>query len=294
LNRFLDKDSHIGLIAPAGHVTPEDISMGVQLLTDAGFKVTSGNNLFGKNRYFSGTIRERIQDINSFLDNPDIEAIYAVRGGSGTSQLLDYLNFAKWKKTGKLFIGFSDVTAMMWPLWQQADIRSFSGMTLTSQLNPENLYVDDFFNMIRGNKHTVSAADLNNADLQLKSGGVSRGILLGGTLTIINSLLGTPYLKKSQRDVILFLEDTNEKLYHIERSMVQLKQAGFLNSVRGIIFGQFLYRNKQQNIWPAVKEHLPENIPVVLNFPYGHFSQSYPLPFGVSVQFNANPFSLEW
>ena len=284
----------MGLIAPAGHVTPENISMAIQLLTDAGFKVTAGKNLFGKNRYFSGTVQERIQDINRFLDDPDIDAIYAVRGGSGTSQLLDYLDFGKWKKTKKLFIGFSDVTAMMWPLWQRAGIRSFSGMTLTSQLSPENLYVDDFFSMIRGNKHIVSAEDIKDSGLLTKSEGSSSGVMLGGTLTIINSLLGTPFLKKIQQDIILFLEDTNEKLYHIERSMVQLKQAGLLRSVRGIIFGQFLYNNKQQNIWPAVQEHLPENIPVVLNFPYGHFPQSYPLPFGVPVQFNANPFRLEW
>jgi muramoyltetrapeptide carboxypeptidase len=292
--QFLKAKDTIGLVAPAGIVKPPQIENGIKLLNDSGFKVELGQHLFGKFRYFSGSIDQRLSDIHAFLEKPNISAIYAVRGGSGSSQLLPYLDFDKWHQTKKCLIGFSDITALHWPLWQMSKIISFSGMTFTLQLKRSNPYLKNFFLQLQGKKRNISEDDIGNTKLIFKNKSEVKGILLGGTLSIINSLLGTPYLKPIEQDFILYLEDVNEKLYSIERMIVQLKLAGMFTNLKAIIFGGFQKTNKLINVWPAVKNHLPPDIPKILNFPYGHYIQSYSLPFGVEARLKFDPFSLEW
>jgi muramoyltetrapeptide carboxypeptidase len=281
-------------VAPAGNVKPAEIEEGIELLKGAGFRVKLGEHLFGKFRYFSGTVEQRVSDIHSFLSDLDIAAIYAVRGGSGSSQLLPHLNFEKWQQIKKILVGFSDITALQWPLWQISQTRSFSGMTFTMQLNQFNPYLRDFFNQIRGIKRHISTEDIRETELVYKNKSEVTGILVGGTLSIICSILGTPYFKPINRDIILYLEDLNEELYRIERMIVQLKLAGIFKRVKGLIFGDFMHNNKSLNVWPAVKDHIPLNIPIILNFPYGHTPHSYPLPFGIKTNLKFDPFLLEW
>jgi muramoyltetrapeptide carboxypeptidase len=194
----------------------------------------------------------------------------------------------------KILVGFSDITALQWPLWQISQTRSFSGMTFTMQLNQFNPYLRDFFNQIRGIKRHISTEDIRETELVYKNKSEVTGILVGGTLSIICSILGTPYFKPINRDIILYLEDLNEELYRIERMIVQLKLAGIFKRVKGLIFGDFMHNNKSLNVWPAVKDHIPLNIPIILNFPYGHAPHSYPLPFGIKTNLKFDPFLLEW
>ena len=291
---FLQAGSLIGLVAPAGITKPVEIENGIELLKSAGYRVKLGKHLFGKFRYFSGTIKQRVSDIHTFLNEPDIKAIYAVRGGSGSSQLLPYLNFDKWQQIRKILVGFSDITALQWPLWQKSQTCSFSGMALTTQLNQFNPYLRDFFSQIQGIKRNISAQDLKEIKLVYKNKCEVTGILVGGTLSIICSLLGTSYFKQINRDIILYLEDLNEELYRIERMIVHLKLAGIFERVKGLILGNFIDNNKSLNVWPAIKNHIPPNIPVILNFPYGHTSNSYSLPFGVEAHLKFDPLLLEW
>ena len=292
--QFLKAESTIGLVAPAGFIKPAQIENGINLLNGAGFKVELGQHLFGKFRYFSGSINQRLSDIHSFLEDPNISAIFAVRGGSGSSQLLPYLNFDKWRLTKKCLIGFSDITALQWPVWQMSKAISFSGMTFTLQLKRSNPYLKNFFHQITGIKRNITAEDIGNTKIIFKNKSEVKGILLGGTLSIINSLLGTPYLKPIKQDFILYLEDLNEKLYSIERMIVQLKLAGMFKNLKAIIFGGFQYKNTPLKIWPAVKTHLPSDMPTIINFPYGHFIESYALPLGVEARLKSDPFLLEW
>jgi muramoyltetrapeptide carboxypeptidase len=291
---FLKRGDGIGLIAPAGHVSHQDIRMGTSILEKEGFRVRPAPHLYGKYRYFSGTLSQRTSDIHHFLDEPDIQALYAVRGGSGSSQLLPYLNYEKWKKSGKPLIGFSDISALQWAIWYRAGIVSFSGMTLTFQLQKSNPYLKLFFRQILQQRKSITLHDLKKNSPIVERSGKTKGILLGGTLSIIVSLLGTPFFPGLNQDIILFLEEVNEQIYRIERAIVQLEQAGFFNRVKAVILGRFIYEDEPLEIWPSLKSHFPPNIPVILNFPYGHFPDACALPQGVPAILETDPFRIVW
>ncbi|RQW00734.1 MAG: LD-carboxypeptidase, partial [Calditrichaeota bacterium] len=229
----------IGLIAPAGHILQKEIQPGIELLEAQGYLVKRADNLFGKHRYFSGTITQRVSDIHDFLDDPDIKVLYAVRGGSGSSQLLPHLDYAKWRISGKPLIGFSDISALQWAIWHNSAIKSVSGMALTFQLRTSNPYISLFLRQLRGTRKSITARDLQKEKLVVAREGEARGILLGGTLSIIVSLLGTPYFPENDENIILFIEEVNEPLYRMERAIVQLKLSGFVDRVRGLILGRF-------------------------------------------------------
>ncbi|MEJ2636184.1 MAG: LD-carboxypeptidase [Calditrichia bacterium] len=283
----------IGLVAPAGPVNQSNIEAGVRVLQQYGFEVLFSNHLFQKYRYFSGTIRDRIEDIHSFLHNPEVKGIYAVRGGMGSSQLLPEIDFQLWSAQRKLLIGFSDITALQWALWAKVGLPSISGMTLTSQLRLSNPHISLFFDMLSGNRKSIAADDFLDDPLSAARTGETEGLLIGGTLALINSLLGTPYFPELP-PFILFLEDINEPLYRLERLLMQLKLAGVLDRVKGLILGHFKDKNEPLEVWSDLAYLFPADLPVVTGFPYGHFENSCPLPVGVSAKMNAQPFRLEW
>jgi len=289
----LQPGSGIGLVAPAGPIEEEKILPGIRLLEEAGFKIKFAPHLFGKFRFFSGTMEQRLKDIHNFLIDPEIEALYAVRGGVGSSQLLPGLDFSLWKKQRKLLIGFSDITALQWALWQKTGLPSLSGMTLTSQLRAENPFAGLFFEILRGERLFYTENDLPPDDFTVLREGRAQGVLIGGTLSIINSLLGTPYFPRLS-NIILFLEDINEPVYRIERMLVQLKLAGVLNQVVGLILGRFKSDNRFLDFWQEVEYLFPPSVPVVGNYPYGHFVRSCVLPSGVQAELQTSPFLLKW
>lgn len=283
----------IGLISPAGHIKKSDIQTGIDLLEKQGFKLKFGKNLFNKYRYFSGRVQDRLDDIHTFLKDPDVQALFAVRGGMGSTQLLEYLDFELWKKHQKLLIGFSDITALQWSIWSKSQISSFSGMALTLQLKPDNPYYQMFFKQIQGKKNSYMLSDFSTEKIIVANEGTAEGVILGGTLSMIINLLGTPFFPKLEK-MILYLEDINEPLYKLERALIQLKNAGVLSIVEGLILGKFKNNNHTLKVWKPLKYLFPENIPVVFNFPYGHLQNSCALPQGTMAKLETNPFKLEW
>jgi len=294
MSSFLKPGDGIGLIAPAGYIDQEEIQPAVEILRAEGFRVKLSPHLFGRHRYFSGTISERIKDIRRFLNDSRVKALYAVRGGSGSGQLLPYIEYKKWKKSGKMLIGFSDITALQWALWYKSDIFSFSGMTLTFQLRESNPFLSLFLKHLQNQRKSITHYDLRKENIIIARGGEARGYLVGGTLSIITSLLGTPYFPRLNRDIILFIEEVNEPLYRIERSIVQMKLAGIFQRVKGIIFGRFKLEDHFVDIWSGIRFHFPENIPIILNFPYGHFPEACALPVGLVAELQTEPFKLSW
>ena len=290
----LNPGDGIGLVAPAGYVDRDAIRKGMDVLLAWGFRLKTADHLFGKYRHFSGKLQHRTDDIHLMLRDESIRAIYAVRGGSGSSQLLPYLNFDLWKESQKLFIGFSDITALQWALWHKTGLPSWSGMTLTSQLHKKNPHSDLFLNQISARANSISAKNLHSGDFVIAKAGSAEGILLGGNLSIIISLLGTPYFPIINQDIIFYIEEINEPLYRIERAIVQLGQADFFKNVKGLVLGKFKVKNRYLGIWSAVKAFIPDDIPIVVNFPYGHFRKSCALPLGVKSTLSTNPLKIEW
>jgi muramoyltetrapeptide carboxypeptidase len=283
----------IGIFAPAGCISKNKIETGLRVLRSRGFLLKKSPHLYGKNRYYSGSIDERVSDIHLLLDDPQVSILYAVRGGVGCSQLLPFIDYLKWKNTKKLLIGFSDVTALQMALFSTTGLPSLSGMTLTSQLYMHNPHLELFFNILSGNQNTINLNDLVTDVMDIHQEGEASGLLIGGTLSIINSLLGTPFFP-DLGSIILFIEDVNEPLYRIERNFVQLKLAGVLEKVSGLILGIFKQNQHKLEVWPTIKYLFPSKIPVVSGFPYGHEKDISPLPLGIHVEFQAQPFKIKW
>ena len=282
----------IGLIAPAGAINKETISPAIEICKQQGFKVVESETLYSLHRHYSGTIQERADDINNFLARDDIDIIYAARGGSGSPMILDLINWQLWKKKQKQLIGFSDITALQLALLKKTGLPSLSGMGMTTHITKKNIYQDLSFEILNG-KNQITLNDIPNAEIKIEKPGTFSGILLGGCLTMITTLIGTEYFPTNE-NIILVIEDVNEPTYAIERNLFHLKQIGFLDKVKGLILGKFTHNDNEIDIWQE-SGYLFENLEVAIsNFPYGHIENSVAVPTGINAKITTDPFKLSW
>lgn len=283
----------IGFISPAGPVTPEQVQPGLDFLQRRGFERRIAPNAFADHGMVSAPAEQRLQDWMDLLRDPRVKALWAFRGGYGTIQLLNRLDYAFLKKHPRLLVGFSDLTALQWAILQKTGLPSLSGLTVTSQLSEANPFVEAGLEILAGRRTRFTAADFPPGEVQIYREGSAAGLLVGGTLTMIGALCGTPFFLR-KKPLILFLEDVNEPLYRIDRYFQQLNLAGFWQRVSGIILGKFLYRDEPLDALPLLLPLLPPGVPVVYNFPYGHFPRCCPLPVGVNARLSAAPLELVW
>lgn len=283
----------IGLVSPAGPVKKEQIQKGLEILAKFKIDYEFGKHAFLDKKIVSASVKDRIEDINYFLQREEIKAIWALRGGYGSIQLLKIIDYSLLKKHPKLFVGFSDLTALQWGIFKKAGIPSLSGFVLTLQLCQENPFVLLGMEILSGKRNKILGKDLRGNKIQIISPGKAEGIFLGGTLSMICSLCGTPYFI-DQDGLILFIEDVNEPLYRIDRYLQQLALINFWSKVKGVILGQFLNEGKPLDVVSLLKPFLSTTIPIISNFPYGHQTKSIPLIQGVIVKMDTKPFSLKW
>lgn len=283
----------IGLVSPAGPVKKGQIQKGLEILTNFKIDYEFGKHAFSDKKLVSASAKDRIEDINHFLQREEIKAIWALRGGYGSMQLLKKIDYSLLRRYPKLFVGFSDLTALQWGIFKKVGIPSLSGFALTLQLCHENPFILLGMEILSGRRNKISGKDLRGNKIKIISPGKAEGIFLGGTLSMISSLCGTPYFIE-QDGLILFIEDVNEPLYRIDRYLQQLALINFWSKVKGIILGQFLYEGKSLDVVSLLKSFISTSIPIISNFPYGHQTKSIPLIQGVIVQMDTKPFSLTW
>ena len=279
----------MGIVAPAGPVKAEQIQSALQLLEQNGLQPVLAPHLFDHAGIVASTVENRLADLHAFYADEQIAAIWAARGGYGTIQLLDRLDYSLIQKTAKPIIGFSDITALQWAVWVQTGVPAFSGLALTLQATPENPYFVAGLETLRGTRRQI--ADVPG--IEIVRDGTATGILLSGTLALITSLVGTPFIPTNQH-IILCIEDVDEPIYRIDRMLHQLKLSGFLTQVRALLLGQFLWKNRALTIVQMVKEMFPEDIPIVANLPYGHITNSLLMPVGMPAFIQTTPFRLQW
>jgi muramoyltetrapeptide carboxypeptidase len=289
----LNPGDKIGLVSPAGVVEPGQVENGLKYLEQHGFFYKFGKYVFSDNKLTSAPVKQRIADVVHFLKNPEIKVIWSLRGGYGSIQLLNKLDYALFQKYPKLIIGFSDITALQWGIFQKTGLPALSGLPLTLQVSNENPYMQAGFEILSGSRTGLSEADLAPEKILVARDGNASGTLIGGTLSMICTLCGTPYWLK-KRGLILYIEDVNEPLYRVDRYFRQLSLMNFWERVNGIILGKFLYRDENMDVLPLLLPLLPSSIPVVSNFPYGHLVQCCPLPVGVAAKLQTAPFKLRW
>lgn len=275
----LRRGDWIGVVSPGAAVDELNLSAGVRVLEAAGFRVRVGTSARKKHGYLAGTDAERVADLNAMLRDPEIRAIVAARGGYGCGRLLPAIDLVAAAADPKIFVGHSDITFLLSFLQEKAGWVVFHGPMAASLAHLPEAAVH-LMGVLRGERLVW-----NHAAQSIIQGGIAEGILSGGCMSILVSMLGTPWAP-STRDRLLFLEEVNEKPYRIDRMLTQLRQAGLLDGVAGVIFGEMAGCAAGPNERVTVRDVIAEAFasapyPVALGLPSGHGSGLLTLPFGV-------------
>jgi muramoyltetrapeptide carboxypeptidase len=285
--QFLKAGDTVALVCTARKFFPDDAKPAIDLLESWGLKVKLGNTIGLNNCQLGGTDNERAADFQAQLDDENVKAIWCARGGYGTVRIIDSINFSKFKKHPKWIMGFSDVTVLHSQLNIERVASLHSIMPFTVPKAPEEVK-ETLRKALFG--ETISYA-IPSKSYDVK--GIASGELVGGNISILYSLLGS----KSAIDTknkILFIEDLDEYLYHIDRMMYNLKRNGYLENVKGIIVGSMtdMHDNEipfGQNEVQIITEIAKENrIPIAFQFPAGHQSDNRTLILGQQVTFEVN------
>jgi muramoyltetrapeptide carboxypeptidase len=272
----------IGVVCPAGYMPLEKTDQAVKTLQEWGFRVRLGRTVGHQHHYFSGTDAERKDDLQAMLDDPEIKAILCGRGGYGTGRIIDQLDFSVFLQQPKWIIGFSDITILHAHLLAKYNIASLHA-PMANAFNDggsEGPYVLSLRDMLTGkdSMYVVGGHPFNRP-------GKATGTLVGGNLALVAHLIGTPSEVDTQ-GAILFLEDVGEYIYNIDRMMYQLKRAGKLEGLTGLIFGGFTDTKDTaipfgQTIEEVLQEHVKEyDFPVCFHFPVSHDTPNYALISG--------------
>ena len=287
---FLKKGDLVGILSPAGIVKPSNIDPAIQLISDWGLRIVKGNHLYKQHNFFAGTDEQRLEDFQTMLDNPEIRAIFCSRGGYGIIKLIDKLNFGNFLQSPKWIIGYSDITIFHIIINQQLKCKSLHGLMPNNfrYLEPDNISLTSLKNLLFGEsmEYSVEYDKLN------KSGRAS-GELIGGNLSIIYSLQGTNY-ELDTTNKILFIEDTNEDIYHIDRMMMNLKLSGKLKSMNGLMVGGMSkIKDTQPGYGKTANEVVLEMVneydyPVIFGFQAGHMYPNLALYMGHQIEMHVH------
>jgi muramoyltetrapeptide carboxypeptidase len=277
----------IGVIASASFAQPERVDRGLEALRALGFAPRLGQHALRRGPlFFAGTAQERLSDLNAAFLDKNTSAVMCLRGGYGSNYLLDGLDLELIRKHPKPFFAYSDLTGVQLRLLDQLGLPAFHGPMVAADFSIENgVHLASFQAALAGEPYSVGAAEGMRA---LKPGTAS-GTLYGGCLSILVSLLGTPYEPETEGK-LLFLEDTGAKPYQIDRMLWQLHQAGKLEGMRGIVFGEML-----DCVSPGAPPELLEEAilhaledfdgPIAIGLRSGHVSrENVTLTFGVEAE----------
>lgn len=280
----------VGVLAPSSPVRREFVERGVAELTRLGFRTKLSPHLYARGRYTAGGAQERLDDLVALWSDPEVDAVFCARGGYGSMELLASLEPAMFRKRPKVFLGASDVTAVHGFLGARAGVVAFHGPMVAQRIARRGYDTGSLLRMIQSPE---PAGLVSAPGMETLHRGTGEGRLWGGCLSIVVSLVGTPFLPPFA-DAILFLEDTLVKPYQIDRMLMQLKLAGCLDSVRGLVFGQMANCEQHPDQGYTLQEMLRDwtahlGVPVLFGFPSGHTtSDAMTLPLGVRARLDAD------
>jgi len=279
----LPPGSLIGVIAPAGPMDAERLARVPALYEAFGYRSRLYPCCDPREGYLAGPDAARLADLHAALADRDVAAIHAVRGGYGCMRILDGVDPALLRAHPKLLIGYSDLTALH-ALWAREGLPSLhapmSDMLLPGREADQQALFTTLQNGLRAGD--VLAPELDPGGLRVP--GQARGRLIGGNLSLVAALQGTPWAWKAE-GAILFLEDINEELYRVDRLLTQLRLGGVFDAVAGFVLGSFTEATSPQAL---LREMLmPLGKPVLGGWPTGHGTPNRPLPMGVQVALDA-------
>jgi muramoyltetrapeptide carboxypeptidase len=285
------KGAGVSVIAPAASVKLERAEQGMRRLRTLGYLPSLGHNAFQKGPlYFAGTRAQRMEDLHEAFADPNTSAVACLRGGYGSNYLLDGLDLDLIRRHPKPFFGYSDLTGIQLRLLDQLGLPAFHGPMVAADFSNENgVHLPSFQSALSGQPYSVGLAEGLRILKHGRAQDTARGILYGGCLSILTSLLGTPYEPQTE-DKLLFLEDTGAKPYQIDRMLWQLRQAGKLAGVRGIVFGEMhdcASPGASPKLLDEIILHVLEDFegPIAIGLRSGHVSrENVTLTFGVEAE----------
>lgn len=293
--RPLKKGDCIGLIAPASPTPEEKVTASKEKLEELGFQVKIGKSCYAKYGYLSGEDNLRASDLNLMFKDNDVDGIMCIRGGYGTPRILDKLDYTAIRNNPKIFIGYSDITAIHIALNQICKLVTFHGpMASTDMLvDFDNFTEKSLINCIASEEIVGPVKNPEGHRIETLIGGCTDGVLVGGNLSLIAATIGTPF-EIDTRGKILFMEDIDEEPYSIDRMLTQLALAGKLDDALGFILGDWnnckAKANEPSLTLTEVFDDLivPLNKPTIFNVKAGHCKPMITLPLGLKVFLDAD------
>ena len=285
---LLAKGDTVGLVSTARKIAVSSLAPAISLLESWGLRVVLGNSIGKEANQFAGTDRERAEDLQHMLDNPDIRAIWCARGGYGTVRIIDQLDFKGFLRNPKWIIGYSDVTV----LHSQLQILGIESLHATMPIDLEKTAASTLTSLQNSLFNGVFSYEVSSG--QVFRSGKASGPLVGGNLSILYSLRGSPSAIATAGK-ILFIEDLDEYLYHVDRMLINLQRNGCFDQLQGLVIGGMtdLHDNEipfGKDIYTMVMELVADyDFPVLFGFPAGHLVDNRALIFGREVNLRVGP-----
>ena len=301
LARRLSPGDTVALVAPASATFQSvDVAIARESLEGLGLKVKVGEHVLSRHGYLSGTDKDRAADINRFFDDDDVRAVLPIRGGWGSSRVLPYLNYDRIRRNPKIVLGYSDITALHLAIQAKTGLVTFHG---PNGMGRWDAWSVEYLKRVLFYAEAVTFANPKelserNALAQIEhrvqtiTPGAARGTLIGGNLTVLTALLGSPYVPSTE-GAILFLEDVGEDLYRIDRMFTQLKLAGILARIRGFVFGTCAECGPGEGFASLSLEEIfadhikPLGVPAWFGAMIGHQTPQWTVPVGAEAEIDA-------
>ena len=272
---YLTGGDHLAIVSPSGIVEKDMILKAVKMLNNSGFEVTLGENVFGRSGCFAGNDRERLHDFQQATDDPAVKAVFCSRGGYGVSRIIDRVDFSALKKNPKWYVGFSDITVLHLWLNRVCNLVSLHAEMPLNYTNPRKTpgSYNTIIKALKGEPEPIIWKSSHDATFNVE------GTVMGGNLSLIYSLTGTP-AEPDTDGAILFIEEVDEYCYHLDRMLTSLRLTGRLSNLAALVVGgmekigndKVSYNKSAEEIVLDIVGHY--SYPVLFNFPAGHVADN--------------------
>jgi muramoyltetrapeptide carboxypeptidase len=293
----LSKGDTIALVTPGSYISPEELEDSINNLQLLGFKTVYNKSILNKTGYFSGNDIQRSEELMEMFLRKDVDGIMCARGGYGCARILPLLDYEVIKNNPKVLIGYSDVTALLYGIYAKTGLICFHGPVGISTFNEFSTnYLENILISPHNELRLIRKFEEDTEPVTI-IGGKAEGELIGGNLSVAVSLIGSEF-DIDTKDKVLFLEETSEEPYRIDRMLTQMLMAGKFDDVSGIALGVF-DNCEPKKVNPSFESSfsLMEvlfdrlsglNIPVVYGLSFGHIKNKFTLPFGIKSELNAD------
>lgn len=295
--KALVKGDLIGVTAPAGTIWNDyHIRKIEKILTEMGYRVKIGESNYNQEAYLAGSDESRAAELMEMFEDTSIKAILTMRGGWGCARILDLLNYKVIGSNPKIIMGFSDITSLVNAIYVRTGLITFHGPCGYSSWGDfTKEYVTK--SLVDGNPFKMVNPIASELEKRTLAGGTARGRLVGGNLTVVQSMLGTGY-EPIWDYAILFIEETNEEPYRVDRMLWHFKQHGVFDKVNGVVIGSFNKCNPEEpeksfSLNEVFDQHFSDaNFPVYQGASFGHLADKFTLPIGVEAEIDADNFTI--